>query len=98
MHTDSHSHFLYRIKMCGKVSQNQLFTVHHEMGHVEYYMTYRNQPVEFRTGANTGFHEAVGDTIALSVMTPGHLQKIGLSGKVQDNKEMAKSKYGYAFF
>ena len=38
---------------------------------------------------------AVGDTIALSVMTPGHMQKIGLSGKVQDDKVMAKSKFGF---
>ncbi|XP_064637679.1 angiotensin-converting enzyme-like [Lineus longissimus] len=82
----------YRIKLCAKVSQNDLLTIHHEMGHVEYYMCYRNQPVPFRSGANTGFHEAVGDTIALSVMTPGHLQKIGLATKMGDSKEMAEKR------
>lgn len=60
------------------VSQGDLITVHHEMGHIEYYLMYQNQPVEFRTGANPGFHEAVGDTISLSVMIPEHLESIGL--------------------
>ena len=60
------------------VSQNDLITVHHEMGHIEYYLMYEHQPLEFRTGANSGFHEAVGDTISLSVMIPEHLKSIGL--------------------
>lgn len=60
------------------VSQGDFITVHHEMGHIEYYLAYKDQPVEFRTGANPGFHEAVGDTIALSVMIPEHLANIGL--------------------
>ena len=59
-------------------SQGDLITVHHEMGHIEYYLLYKDQPVEFRTGANPGFHEAVGDTISLSVMIPEHLSSIGL--------------------
>ena len=63
---------------CMGVSQEDMITVHHEMGHIEYYLLYQNQPVEFRTGANAGFHEAVGDTIALSVMVPEHLESIGL--------------------
>lgn len=48
------------------------------MGHIQYFILYKDQPNVFRTGANPGFHEAVGDTIALSVSTPKHLQKIGL--------------------
>jgi len=68
-----------RLKMpCMGVSQGDLITVHHEMGHIEYYLMYKDQPVEFRTGANPGFHEAVGDTITLSVMIPEHLETIGL--------------------
>lgn len=63
------------------VSQADMITVHHEMGHIEYYLMYQNQPVEFRTGANPGFHEAVGDTIALSVMIPEHLESIDLLDK-----------------
>jgi len=53
-------------------------TVHHEMGHVEYFMLYRHLPTLYRTGANAAFHEAIGDTIALSVMTDTHLEAIGL--------------------
>ena len=69
----------FRLKMpCMGVSQGDLITVHHEMGHIEYYLMYKDQPVEFRTGANPGFHEAVGDTITLSVMIPEHLETIGL--------------------
>jgi peptidyl-dipeptidase A len=48
------------------------------MGHIEYFLQYKNQPVVFREGANPGFHEAIGDLLALSVSTPGHLNKVGL--------------------
>lgn len=68
------------------VAQQDLITVHHEMGHAEYYLLYKDQPVEFRTGANPGFHEAVGDTIALSVMTPAHLEKINLLKEFHGDK------------
>lgn len=47
-------------------------------GHIMYYLLYKHHPLLFRSGANNGFHEAVGDTIALSVSTPQHLEKIGL--------------------
>lgn len=56
----------------------QLFTVHHEMGHIQYYLQYKNQPVGFRRGANPGFHEAIGDVLSLSVSTPKHLHTIKL--------------------
>uniref|UniRef100_A0A914UH19 Angiotensin-converting enzyme n=1 Tax=Plectus sambesii TaxID=2011161 RepID=A0A914UH19_9BILA len=68
----------FRIKMCTQVRMEDLITIHHEMGHIQYFMQYSVQPVTFRNGANPGFHEAIGDTIALSVATPTHLQKIGL--------------------
>jgi hypothetical protein len=48
------------------------------MGHIEYYLHYNHLPSQFREGANPGFHEAIGDTIALSVSTPKHLKRIGL--------------------
>ncbi|XP_031558944.1 angiotensin-converting enzyme-like [Actinia tenebrosa] len=67
-----------RIKMCTSVNQDDLITVHHEMGHVEYYLAYKDLPYAYRTGANPGFHEAIGDTITLSVETPKHLKSIGL--------------------
>lgn len=56
----------------------QLQTVHHELGHIQYFLQYQDLPFPYREGANPGFHEAVGDTIALSVSTPKHLKKIGL--------------------
>nr|XP_033774941.1 angiotensin-converting enzyme [Geotrypetes seraphini] len=77
----------FRIKQCTTVTMEQLFTVHHEMGHVEYYLQYKDQPVSFRRGANPGFHEAIGDVMSLSVSTPGHLKKIGLLDKVTNDKE-----------
>ncbi|XP_078079873.1 angiotensin-converting enzyme [Mustelus asterias] len=77
----------FRIKQCTTVTMEQLFTVHHEMGHVEYYLQYKDQPVSFRSGANPGFHEAVGDVMALSVSTPKHLRKIGLLQNAVDDNE-----------
>lgn len=65
---------------------DDLITVHHEMGHVQYFLQYKDQPVSFRDGANPGFHEAIGDVLALSVSTPKHLQSIGLLDKVESNE------------
>ncbi|XP_069808556.1 angiotensin-converting enzyme [Dendropsophus ebraccatus] len=77
----------FRIKQCTTVTMEQLFTVHHEMGHVEYYLQYKDLPVSLRRGANPGFHEAIGDVLSLSVSTPGHLQKIGLLANVDNDDE-----------
>ncbi|KAG8447001.1 hypothetical protein GDO86_014445 [Hymenochirus boettgeri] len=77
----------FRIKQCTTVTMEQLFTVHHEMGHVEYYLQYKDQPVTFRRGANPGFHEAIGDVLSLSVSTPGHLKTIGLLDSVTNDDE-----------
>ncbi|KAK4883480.1 hypothetical protein RN001_006799 [Aquatica leii] len=79
----------YRIKMCTEVNYEDFITVHHEMGHIEYFILYKDQPIAFRNGANPGFHEAVGDTIALSVATPKHLEKIGLLGSYEESREAA---------
>jgi peptidyl-dipeptidase A len=70
-----------RIKMCIEVNGEDFVTIHHELGHNFYQRAYRAQPFLFRNGANDGFHEAIGDTIALSV-TPGYLQKVGLLATV----------------
>lgn len=75
-----------RIKQCTVVTMDDLITVHHEMGHVQYFLQYKDQPVSFRDGANPGFHEAIGDVLALSVSTPKHLQSIGLLDKVESNR------------
>ncbi|XP_012251807.2 angiotensin-converting enzyme [Athalia rosae] len=71
----------YRIKMCTRVTMKDLITVHHEMAHIQYFLRYSRLPREFRDGANPGFHEAVGEAIALSVATPRHLQTLGLAPK-----------------
>ncbi|CAG0918117.1 unnamed protein product [Notodromas monacha] len=77
----------FRIKMCTAINQDDFITVHHEMGHIQYFQQYRNQPFIFRDGANPGFHEAIGDTLALSVATPKHLQTIGLLTNYQESLE-----------
>ncbi|XP_021364008.1 angiotensin-converting enzyme-like [Mizuhopecten yessoensis] len=77
----------YRIKMCTDITMVDLYTVHHEMGHIYYQMAYENLSMPFRDGANPAFHEAIGDTIALSVVTPTHLHKIGLLDTVENDQE-----------
>ncbi|XP_009082150.1 PREDICTED: angiotensin-converting enzyme 2, partial [Acanthisitta chloris] len=68
----------YRIKMCTKVSMDDFLTAHHEMGHIEYDMAYSAQPYLLRSGANEGFHEAVGEIMSLSAATPQHLKSLDL--------------------
>jgi peptidyl-dipeptidase A len=75
-----------RIKQCIEPTQEHLMTVYHELGHVFYYIAYRDQPYLFQDGAHDGFHEAVGDTVNLS-MTPGYLHQIGLTGPMKPSKE-----------
>nr|CAD7404037.1 unnamed protein product [Timema poppensis] len=77
----------FRIKMCTQVNMEDFVTIHHEMGHIQYYIQYKDQPDTLRSGANPGFHEAIGDTIALSVATPQHLEKIGLLMNYEDTPE-----------
>ncbi|GIY26315.1 angiotensin-converting enzyme [Caerostris darwini] len=77
----------FRIKMCTRINMEDLITVHHEMGHIEYYLQYAHQPLVFREGANPGFHEAVGDTMALSVATPKHLKTVGLLRELVEDDE-----------
>ncbi|KAL8582106.1 hypothetical protein ACOMHN_004026 [Nucella lapillus] len=77
----------FRIKACTGISMNDMRTTHHEMGHIEYYISYKHLPVEFRRGANPGFHEAIGDTIVLSFKTPKHLHRIGLMPDLVEDNE-----------
>jgi peptidyl-dipeptidase A len=72
-----------RIKMCIEVTGEDFVVIHHELGHNFYQRAYRKQPYLFLNGANEGFHEAIGDTIALSV-TPEYLVKVGLLDKAPD--------------
>jgi len=72
-----------RIKMCTVVGAEDFRTVHHELGHNYYQRAYKDLPNIFRSGANDGFHEAIGDTITLSI-TPEYLRQIGLLETVPD--------------
>jgi len=72
-----------RIKICIDITAEDFTTIHHELGHNFYQRAYNKQPFLFRDSANDGFHEAIGDTIALSV-TPEYLVKIGLLDKTPD--------------
>ncbi len=71
-----------RVKMCIEPTLDDLVTIHHELGHDFYFQRYAALPILFQQGANDGFHEAIGDTMALSV-TPEYLRSIGLGGAVK---------------
>ncbi len=72
-----------RLKMCIKQTEEEFTVIHHELGHNYYQMAYAGQPFLYRDSANDAFHEAIGDTIALSV-TPTYLKQIGLIDRVPD--------------
>ena len=66
-----------RVKMCIEPTEEDFVTIHHELGHDFYFQSYTKLPILFQQGANDGFHEAIGDTMALSV-TPEYLAGLGL--------------------
>jgi len=72
-----------RIKMCMDVNAEDFKIIHHELGHNYYQRAYKNESYLYRTSANDGFHEAVGDTLSLSI-TPKYLVQIGLLDKAPD--------------
>jgi peptidyl-dipeptidase A len=74
-----------RLKMCVQINEEDFSVVHHELGHNYYQMAYSGKPFLFRESANDAFHEAIGDTIALSV-TPPYLKQLGLIDKVPDER------------
>ena len=76
-----------RIKMCIEITGDDFRTIHHELGHNYYQRAYGHLPYLFRDSAHDGFHEAIGDTIALSV-TPGYLERIGLLAKVPEEDDI----------
>jgi len=75
-----------RIKQCIVASEEELATIHHELGHVYYYLAYKNLPTLYQSGAHDGFHEGIGDAISLS-LTPAHLHKIGLAKRIEISDE-----------
>ena len=72
-----------RIKMCIQKTGEEFAVIHHELGHNYYQRAYNTQPLLYQQSANDGFHEAIGDTIALSI-TPKYLKQIGLVDEVPD--------------
>jgi peptidyl-dipeptidase A len=75
-----------RIKMCIKQTYDELRTIYHELGHNYYQAAYKNQPPMFQGGAHGGFHEAIGDTVVLS-MTPEYLAKVGLISSAEQSEQ-----------
>jgi peptidyl-dipeptidase A len=75
-----------RIKMCIKPTEEELTTIYHELGHIYYFLAYKDLPAIFQNGAHDGFHEAIGDTIVLS-MTPEYLASIGLIQEPQVSEQ-----------
>lgn len=75
-----------RIKMCITPTEEDLGTIYHELGHVYYDLAYKDQPYMFQNGAHDGFHEAIGDTVLLS-MTPGYMAKVGLVRQARPSRE-----------
>ncbi|KAJ8704540.1 hypothetical protein PYW07_011728 [Mythimna separata] len=67
----------FRLLYCSDTSKEDFYVLHHELGHIQYYMAYENQPALFRQ-ANTALHETIGDTIMYGVLTPQHLNRLGL--------------------
>ena len=66
-----------RIKMCIKKNADDFVTIHHELGHNYYQRAYNKQDYLYLNGANDGFHEAIGDMVALSI-TPEYLVQIDM--------------------
>jgi len=74
-----------RIKMCINQTYDELRVIYHELGHNYYQGAYKDQPPLFQDSAHGGFHEAIGDTVTLS-MTPGYLAEVGLIGSAEEDR------------
>ncbi len=75
-----------RLKMCIQIRGEDFVTIHHELGHNMYQRAYEHQPFLFKNGANDGFHEAIGDSIALAI-TPEYLNKVGLLATIPQSDD-----------
>ena len=75
-----------RIKQCVEPTAEHLTTLHHELGHIYYFLLHKDLPPLYHDGAHDGFHEGIGDTLELS-MTPAYLQRLGLIDAVEQSPE-----------
>jgi len=79
----------FRIKMCTRdYNFEDLNTIHHELGHIQYQQQYKTLPQVYRDGANDGFHEAIGELMAMAGATPSHLYSIGLMKDLVQDEEL----------
>ncbi|XP_045746145.2 angiotensin-converting enzyme-like protein Ace3 [Mirounga angustirostris] len=87
----------FRIKKCTEVTIEDLLSIFHQMGHIQYFLQYKNLSVIFRAGANPAFEEAVGSMITLSASSHKHLLNRGLlSHQHQDSEEEVNFLMGIA--
>ncbi|XP_022079667.1 angiotensin-converting enzyme-like protein Ace3 [Acanthaster planci] len=77
----------FRISMCADVNMDDFLTVHHELGHVQYFNQFRELPIVFRLPPCPAFGEAIGDVVAISAFTPQHLYAIGLLDELIEDDE-----------
>ncbi len=78
----------FRIRMCTSDNNfDDLNTIHHELGHIQYYQHYKHLPFVFREGANDGFQEAIGELMAMSGATPKHLYALKLTNELIEDQE-----------
>jgi len=77
--------------MCTSITSRDFYVVHHEMGHIQHYLQYKNLPFWFRRSPHGAFSEGIGDAIALATMSPTHLKRIGLL----ENYASSKGYYYY---
>lgn len=75
-----------RIKQCIEPTADEFSTIYHELGHIYYYLAYNHLEPLFQSGAHDGFHEAIGDTVVLS-LTPGYLSSVGLVDSPEESRE-----------
>jgi peptidyl-dipeptidase A len=75
-----------RIKQCVEPTAQHLTTLHHELGHIYYFLMHKHLPPLYQDGAHDGFHEGIGDTLELS-MTPAYLRELGLIGELEQGPE-----------
>lgn len=80
----------FRIELCGQPTWDTFLTLHHEMGHIHYYMSYHHQPPIFRDGANPSFHESIGDCINYGIQSPAFLRRFGIESKLEPNLKIGR--------
>lgn len=78
-------------------------TVHHEYGHIYYYLAYSNPQVPYllREGANRAYHEALGSMFGLAAMQKPFAAGLGLvdpNSSMDDMKQLLKDALNYVVF